>query len=65
MIVIFESIMDLIIFLAKKADFGQFLPKIGDFSLKNKNLKNLIKIFILMIVKTNISENEPNRTIWQ
>ena len=52
-------------FSAKKADFGQFLPKIGDFSLKNKNLKNLIKNFILMVVRTNISKNESNRTIWQ
>ena len=48
-----------------KADFCQFWPKIGDFSLKNKKFKNLTKIFILMVVRTNISENEPNRTIWR
>ena len=52
-------------FSAKIGQNQLFWPKIRDFSLKNKNFKNLKDIFVLMIVKTNISENEPNRTIWQ
>ena len=40
-------------------------PKSAFLANKNKNFKNLTKIFILMVVRTNISENEPNRTIWQ
>ena len=40
-------------------------PKSAFLANKNKNFKNLTKIFILMVMRTNISENEPNQTIWQ
>ena len=38
--------------------------KFGDFSLKNENIKILILKSILLVTRTNISKNEPNRTIW-
>ena len=51
-------------FSAKKDDFHWFWLKFGDFSLKNENIKILVPNFILLVVRTNISKNEPNRTIW-
>ena len=48
------------IFIQKR----RFWLKISDFSLKNENIKILTPKPILLVVRTNISKNEPNRTIW-
>ena len=51
-------------FQPKSVKIGVFWLKIGDFSLKNENFKILKLKSILLVTRTNIAKNEPNRTSW-
>ena len=64
-ILIFSFFSEKSLIFSQKSRFWPILAENRWFFTKNENIKILTPKPILLVVRTNISKNEPNRTIWR